>query len=158
MIDRYLALCYDSIFYGLPLTMLKKCESWDRAHAMHVMPIEDLDDFYNYFDDALQIFRDNNFAEEYATRYAANPESFPDHQAPLPRHSTSSIESQLHSLRNTIETLGVQAVELAIDQRSELYQDGELRTSIRAFISHPPHHTPRKQQQKPPHPEKNPPN
>jgi hypothetical protein len=109
---------------------------------MHVMPIEDLDDFYNYFDDALQIFRDNNFAEEYATRYAKNPESFPDHQAPLPRHSTSSIESQLQSLRNTIETLGVQAVELAIDQRSRLHQDGALRTSIRAFISHPHHITP----------------
>jgi hypothetical protein len=142
MIDQYLGLCYESIFYGLPLTMLKKCSSWNKCHAMHVMPIEDLEDFCTYFDDVIQIFRDNNFAEEYATLYAANPESFPNHQAPLPRHSTSSIESQLQSLRSTIETLGVQAVELVIDQHSRVHQEGALRTSIRVFISHPHHITP----------------
>jgi hypothetical protein len=142
MMERHLFLCYDSIFYGLPLRMLKKYENWEKAHAMRFESIENLHDFYEHFDDALQIFRDNNFAEEYATLYAKKPESFPDHQAPLPRHSTSSIVSRLRSLRDNIETLGVQAVEDAIDQRSRVHQDGALRTSIRAFISHPHHMTP----------------
>jgi hypothetical protein len=106
--------------------------------------IENLHDFYEHFDDALQIFRDNNFAEEYATRYAANPESFPDHRAPLPRHSTSNIESKLQSLRNTILTLTVNTVQHAIDQRLTAHQENndELWPSIRAFISHLRHITP----------------
>ncbi len=142
--DMYLGLCYQSIIYGMPTRSLQKYLSWERAHSMHNPPIENLEYFCNYFDDAIQIFRDYNFAEEYATRYAANPEIFPNHQAPLPRHSTSNIESQIQSLRTTIQTLGVEAVQDAIDQRLTAHQedDDELWPSIRAFITHPHHIAP----------------
>jgi hypothetical protein len=139
--DMYLGLCYQSIIYGLPVMRLQKYADWERAHGRHDPPNEDLDDFQDYFDDAIQIFRNNNFAEEYATRYAANPESFPNHQAPLPRHSTSNIEHRLQSLRTTILTVGVEAVEHAIDQLLTAHRedDDELWASIRTFISHPHH-------------------
>jgi hypothetical protein len=141
--DIYLAFCYEAIFDGLPLQRLGKYADWWRYHERHDPPIEDLSDFVNYFDDAIQIFRNNNFAEEYDTRYAADPGSFPHHQAPLPRHSTSNIESKLESLRSTILTLGLDVVEQAINQRLMGYENEEnndrLCESIRAFISHPHH-------------------
>jgi hypothetical protein len=69
MPDVFLGLCYDLLFSGLPLMRLSSWQYFEWAHDSHNPPIVGLAQFNEYFDDVLQLFRANNFAQEYVTRY-----------------------------------------------------------------------------------------
>jgi hypothetical protein len=65
----------------------------------------------------LQIFDDNNFAEEYARRWPTEEAEFaPYYAAPLARHSTAAICEYLRGLRECIRRLSVDGVEEKIQE------------------------------------------
>jgi hypothetical protein len=70
-------------------------------------------------------FHNNNFAEQYRERFAAEPDFFrPNYRAPLPRHTTAAIVQYLQALRDLIarndsERIEEQIMELYMTHRRE---------------------------------------
>ncbi len=96
--DLMLDICYDAIFDGLPEMRLRAYQGWEWDQQTH--EIVSLRAFYDKFETVLEIFRDNNFAEEYAGRWPAEAAEFaPHYEAPLARHNTAAICEYLRGLR-----------------------------------------------------------
>ena len=138
MPDVFLNLCYESLFSGLPLMWLSNWRSFESAHDTHNPPIVGLAEFNEYFDDVLRMFRANNFAQEYVTRYP-NERTTRYAGLPPPRAlvTPAQCESRLCALRSTIVHLGVETVMIEIDALCLRYQHvrrSQLDRIIRTFI------------------------
>ena len=138
MPDVILDRCYESLFSGLPLMRLSNWWSFESAHDTHNPPIVGLAEFNEYFDDVLRMFRENNFAQEYVTRYPnEHTTRFAGLSPPRAQDSPEQCESRLRALRSTIGHLGADAVETEINRLFMLYQrasSSRLDGFIRSFI------------------------
>jgi len=86
VLEPRLHLCYYAIF-----EMVKfwaegvDLQRWNDFRSGHLNPasgrhrIQNLADFFNHFDEVLELFRDNNFIEEYQTEHKHNETFRPDH-------------------------------------------------------------------------------
>ena len=141
MPDAFLDICYEcAVFPGLPLFRLSKYRSFECAHDTHKPPIVGLAQFNEYFHDVLQLFLDNNFAEEYATRYPNEHTAdtrFAGCAGPSAQDSPAQCETRLRALRSTIMHLGPHAIHTEINRLWEFHGEDwgpEMRLSIRGFI------------------------
>ncbi len=112
--DLILDMCYDAIFDGLPVMRLRAYQHWDWDHETH--RIRSLQDFRDNFGTVMQIFRDNNLADEYARRFVEEPGHYEGWPGPLARHSTPEIERLFHGLLRWINREGVDGVRARIEQ------------------------------------------
>jgi hypothetical protein len=138
MPDVILDRCYESLFSGLPLMRLRNWWSFESAHDSHNPPIVGLAEFNENFDDVLQLFRANNFAQEYVTRYPnEHTTRFAGFSPPRAQDSPAQCESRLCALRSTIGHLGADAVENEINRLVLLYHtasNSQMDGFIRSFI------------------------
>ena len=134
MPDVFLGLCYESLFSGLPLMRLRTWQSFEWAHDRRVSPIVGLAEFNEYFDDVLRMFRENNFAQEYVTRYPTERGTrFAGLSPPRAQDSPAQCESSLRALRSTIMHLGPAVVHTEIDRLCVLHER-DPSYFIRRFI------------------------
>jgi hypothetical protein len=110
-----------------------------RQEIMLPRRIRSLQDFRDNFGTVMQIFRDNNLAEEYARRFEADPGYFEGWRGPLARHSTPEIERLFHGLLRWINREGVDGVRARIEPLFvATHQNAEaLYLALRALMYNP---------------------
>jgi hypothetical protein len=135
--DLALDMCYDAIFDGIPYTWVSGFQYWEWDHQR--FEIFSLQAFRDNLARVLDIYREHNLAEEYARRFAEEPERFDGWQGSQERHSTQEIMRLFCGLAAWIQCAGVRGVRAQIIQLFAATHGNRaaLHRHLRALMSNP---------------------